>query len=215
MRWPFTSSEGQESPGAQGLTIEPEVEIHRSPGIGIALSHLREDRPCAILDLGPALPQNVRFFSRFPCRLCIVDVLGYLAEDPDGVDRLEYAPRDVFEDLLAGGPQSYDLVLAWAVFDHLDRGAAGHLVSRLARLTRPGARLFAIVSTGGEAAMPELAFALRDNELLEYHVGLTLAPCSSRLNPAAFAQLLAGFTIDHSVVLRHGFQEYVAVRACD
>lgn len=215
MRWPFAKGEVEQPREIEGDSNEPTTEIHRSPGLQAALSHLHEDRPCNILDLGPAVARNVEFFSRYRCRLHIVDLLGLLAGEPESAVRLELAPKAFFDELLSIETQQFDLVLAWTVFDHLEMDAARHLASRLARLTHVGARLYAIVATGHGAGATGLSFAICEHDTLEYRPTGRPDHRSVPLNSAAFARLLAGFAIDESVVLRHGFQEYVAVRLED
>lgn len=215
MRWPFAKGEVEQLREIEGVSVESTTEVHRSPGLEAALSHLHEDRPCSILDLGPAVARNVAFFSRFPCRLQIVDLLGRLAGEPESAVRLESAPKAFFDELLSIDPQPFDLVLAWTVFDHIERDAARHLASRLARLTHAGARLYAVGATGNGAGATGLAFAICEQDTLEYRPAVRPEHRSVPFNPAAFAQLLVGFAIDHSVVLRHGFREYVAVRLED
>ena len=214
-RWPFAKGEVEPLREISGLLIEPTTEIHRSPGLEAALSHLHPDRPCKILDLGPAVARNVTFFSRYSCRLHIVDLLGRLADEPESAVRLEVAPKAFFDELLPIEIDQFDLVLAWTVFDHIEIEAARYLANRLVRLTHAGAHLYAMASTSQGAGATGLGFTICQHDTLEYHpTGHTFHP-SVPINPAAFARLLAGFSIEDSVVLRHGFQEYVAVRLED
>jgi hypothetical protein len=215
MRWPFAKGEVEQPLEIEGLSIKPATEIHRSPGLEAALSHLHEDCPCNILDLGPAVARNIDFFSRYSCRLHIVDLLGRLADEPENAVQLEVAPEAYFDELLSIELEQFDLILAWTVFDHLETGAARHLASHLTRLTHAGARLFAIVATGHGTSAPGFDFTICEHDTLEYRATGRPDHRSVPLNPAAFARLLTGFAIDESVVLRHGFQEYVAVRLED
>ncbi len=212
MRWSFNKNEVDPLRDVKGTSVSPATELHRSPGLEKALSHIGEKRRCFILDLGTAQARNVTFFSGFPCRLRIVDFLGCLADVPESAARLEHIQEEPLADLLAVDPQPVDLILAWNVFDHIELEAARRLASRLAQLTHPGARLHAMVSTGYDAEAGGIAFAIREPDTLEYRATARPDYSSVPFNPAAFAQLLEGFAIDHSVVLRHGFQEYVAVR---
>ena len=213
MRWPFAKGEVELGlDETEVLPFEPASEIHRSPGLKAAVAHLHKDRQCHILDLGPATSENVDFFSRFHCQLKIIDLLGRLVEEPSSAIKLENAPENFLDELLPLNQQPFDLILAWTVFDHLEREAARHLAARLAQLTHPGAPVFAIISIGQKTSSTGLTFTIRDDDALEYRPAALPQQRSGRFKPAAFSQLLDGFSIDHSVVLRHGYQEYVAVR---
>jgi hypothetical protein len=208
MTWPFTDD-------AVEATRPHEVRtggLYGAPGLRTALSRLRTDRINSILDLGPAVACNLSFMARFPCHLRIVDLLGCVAE-PAPAEATDDRGRRVFSDrLLPLGERPYDLVLAWDVLDHLDRGTAARLASRLRSLTRPGARLYALAATSHQVGSDCTVFAIRDLETLEYRRSAHRADRSPPFSPAELAQLLSGFAIERSVILRHGFQEYVAVR---
>lgn len=214
MRWPFGKDEVDPF---QEIEREPEpaTEVHRSPGLEVALSHLHEERTCNILDLGPAVATNIDFFSHRPCRLHIVDLLGRIATESDSAHRLEVEPKAYFDEMLSTEIDQFDLVLAWTVFDHLEKDAARHLASLLARLTVSGGRLFALGATAYHANRQGLSFSICRHDTLQYCPTERRDHHAAALNPATFAKRLGGFAIDESVVLRHGFREYVAVRLAD
>lgn len=214
MRWPFAKDEVDPLRETEGDT-EPVIETHRSPGLEVALSHLHEERTCNILDLGPAVATNIDFFSRYPCRLHIVDLLCRIATESDSALRLEEEPKAYFLEMLSTEIEHFDLVLAWTVFDHLEKEAACHLASLLARRTIRGGRLYAIGATAYRAGGRALSFSISGPDTLQYCPTGRQDRHSSALNPAAVAKRLEGFAIDESVVLRHGFREYVAVRLED
>lgn len=214
MRWPFGSRADPEPATVSPEPGPPNVdEVHSSPGLRSAVAHLDTGVGCNILDLGPSMAATVRFFSRYRCRMRIVDLCAVVTGDPKRQARLAGDPRAVINELLSGPPGAFDLVLAWDVFDRLDRRPAEAVVQRLAFLSRPGARLFTLFSTTrGQPTLP-LAFAVLDEETLLYR--RQAGPPSHRpaFNPAGFERLLAGFSTEVSVVLRHGVQEWVAIRA--
>lgn len=214
MRWPFAKDEVDPLQETEGDS-EPATEIHRSPGLGVALSHLHEEHTCNILDLGPAVATNINFFSRYPCRLHIVDLLGRIAGESDSGLRLEDEPKAYFFEMLSTEIEHFDLVLAWTVFDHLEKDPARHLAALLARLTITGGRLYALGATAYRPGDRGLGFSICGHDTLKYYPTGRQDQHSAALNPATFAKRLEGFAIDESVVLRHGFREYVAVRLED
>ena len=93
-----------------------------------------KDQP-VLLDLGPVVGANVTFFGELGCKL----VIEHLAKDVD---------RHVRDDLVASLPVflesrfpqeagTFDGIVCWDVFDHLDRAAAQVLARELVRLLRP------------------------------------------------------------------------------
>lgn len=214
MRWPFARDEVDSFDDLERST-EPATGVHRSPGLRAALSHLHEERPTNVLDLGPAVAPNIEFFSRFPCRLHIVDLLNRIAADSNSAHRLEDEPEAYFEEMLSTEIEQFDLVLAWTVFDHLENEAACHLASQLAPLTVAGGRLFALGAVAYHEDRQGLSFSMCGSDTLSYCVAKRRDRHAEVLNPATFAKRLGGFAIDESVVLRHGFREYVAIRLED
>jgi len=215
MTWPF-GSRPRRSPDATPA-LDPaartETEVHRSPGLKEALRHLPETTP-AIADLGAACSANVEFFSRFRCRLYIADLIRDLnsalgAETP-GVD-----PESMIAACLPQTGRPFDLVLAWDVFNYVDPDQARNLASRLARLCRPGARLYAIVGGADTAPRSFRSYAIVDHESLRYCMTTEEARTGRGYTPAGFERVLEGFQVEHSFVLTDGMREHVAVRRGD
>jgi len=230
-----------EGPGPMpGPTPEREAGpvVHRSPGLAVALHGLDPRRPCRVLDLGPAMSCTVTFFAEYRCRLGIVDLLENLAtarreaaarppvqaqgpKTQRSASRraLEAATREaalvdrVLDELLPGDQGGLDVVLAWDVLDHLEQPAAQALVRRLAQLCRPGARMLAMVAISREQALAPIRFGIVGADRLEYRPGSLQPSKGAVLSPAAVELLLDGFETVHSVVLRHGLREVVAVRS--
>lgn len=213
MRWSLVR--GGESSEGEERTVEEANPVHRSPGFKVAIAHINECRPCRILDLGPAIASSIEFFSAYSCVLRIADLFGRLADDKGCAETIRTNPGAFFDDLLEDESEPFDLVLAWTVLDRIGSKAAQCLATRLAEATRPGARLFAMTSAHENGAVGGHVFAIRGPDSLEYRAEENLAACPGRLNPAAFAHLLSGFSVDHSIVLRNGYHEHVAVRLRD
>jgi hypothetical protein len=175
-----------------------------------ALRHL----PCtcpAVLDLGAACAANVAFFSRPRCRLYFADLIGEINSARGAT--VPGSPEDtLFEAYLPPGHQSFDLVLAWDVFNYVDRDQALDLASRLARLCRAGARLFAIVGTGDTTPGRFRNYGIVDDGRVSCRMTGERAHTGRGFAPAAFERMLEGFRVEHSFVLTDGMREYVAVR---
>jgi hypothetical protein len=157
----------------------------------------------AVLDLGPARPENVAFFARLPCRLHVEDLYRTLAGRrgaglPDDILQLPLETR-------------LDAVLAWDLFDYLDADLLRALAPRLADLCRPGALLFALVSYLGTIPDRPLDFRLGDGDLLLYGPSPRRRP-GPRHAARELEKLLAGFQFQSSYLLRNGYQEFLLTR---
>lgn len=210
MHWPLLRRRDRhEEPGERTRPREtPREELHHSLGLEEVVSHLHHDRPFAVLDLGPAAGPSVDFLSGFRCHLQIVDLLGAVAGEPATPDDLPA----LIERALPAGRERFDLVLAWDTFDFLERAPARILAGHLARLSRYGATLLAIVATGPEPLPPATAYAIIDGKTLRYRPRTLDVIRQPPFTPAGLESLLDGFRAEHSYVLRHHVHEWVAVR---
>ncbi len=187
---------------------EPEIQCHRSPGLLGALESLRPDRTSSVLDLGPAVSDNVAFLAERTSRLQIVDALRP-GESGDPVS----ATLRALEKLEGDRGRAFDLVLAWDLFDYLPKDRTAALVDLLSRLSRPNARLHLIVSGTDTMPVHPARYRIVDAGNLSYEQTTAEKIGSPKQTPALVEKTLDGFHIEHSFVLRHGVHEFVAARS--
>ena len=188
------------------------VENHRSPGLKAALASIPADGTCRILDLGPSVAGNLEFVSSLASRVQIVDLLGGdtltgKTAYPGHRERV-----GVLSALADEHADSFPLVLVWDTFSYLPIEQAQAVVGELARLCRPDGRLLAIIVEADTMPASPNIYRIIDEESLAYELRTTDIRGGPQLPPAAVERLLAGFSIEHSYVLRHGVREYLAVR---
>lgn len=184
----------------------PAGEEHRSLAFPALLKGLPRERKFAILDLGPALQENLAFFSRRPCSLHIEDLRQAILDSLGG---RPLDPRQV----LAGAPDiPFDAVLAWDLFDYLAEEKAAVVVARIGERCRPGAQLFALAGYLAEIPDRPHRFKVVDEETLLYGERSPHPRPSPRRGAREMSRLLAGFTMESSFLLRHGWQEFLYVR---
>jgi hypothetical protein len=107
----------------------------------------------------------------------------------------------------------FDAVLAWDLLNYLDRREVAALARHVAPLCRSGALLFAMVSILKQAPAEPLRFRiLDDGEHLSYEARTAAERPCPRYAPAELAELLRGFRLDRSYLMRHGVQEYLFAR---
>jgi hypothetical protein len=120
-----------------------------------------------IVDLGPAIGSNVTFLGdRLRCKLHPVDLYAdvdqpFARPDSDGLER-------VLAGKLGLAPGSVHGVLAWDVFDYLDRTEATVLSSRLASLLGPGGLLMALFTTEPRHEAASRRYVIADADHLRH-----------------------------------------------
>ena len=193
--------------------MPPEVQppLYRSPSLKALVSHLTGAGARNILDLGTAIGTNVEFFSRFSCRLQIVDLPGALASK-ELQSVLKADPAAAFRRVLPSANDPFDVVLAWDVFNYLTREQFGAVTAELGRLCRPSALMLAFISTAREMAASPSVFKIVDGETLLAQPQTGAVRPSPRFPPAEVERLAAGFAVVQAVRMRHGIQEYLLQR---
>lgn len=190
-------------------TDEPETSTpapveRRSPGLAALFALLKEDGRHSILDLGPAGDRHLRLLGRFARQIRFAGLLP----EPPPADEWAAALR-----ALAPHPtQPYDVVLAWDVLDRLGPHDRTALIERLALVTAPGARLYAVVdATGAPTSRPVRSTIVGLDRVSVEPIG-PAAPARPQILPAHTEAVLAPFDITHAFMLRVGLREYVAVK---
>jgi len=208
MSW-FTRREPA-AKGAATQTVESGPEVYRSLALPAVLAALSRGPKLNVLDLGPAIGGNVERLSEFGCKLFIEDLFGSKAAVPAGE-----LDANFFTQLIAPpeGTQ-FDLVLAWDLFNYLDHKELVHLADRLRRFCRPGSLLFALVSIHKTIPAQPIRFRFHGNDTdqLVYERRTQVDRPGPRFASGELNDILRGFRVDRSFLLRHGIQEYLYLR---
>jgi hypothetical protein len=211
--WPFRRNPPPAA-SARRETAEP-VEVqpprYHSPSLRALVSKLTSASAHHILDLGMANGTNVEFFSRFSCRLQIVDLPGALASK-ELQPLLSVDPTAAFRRVLPSTGNPFDVVLTWDVLNYLTRDQFRSLTGELWRLCQPGALMLAFISTAREMLGSPTVFKIVDRQTLLAEPQTSALRPSPRFPPAEVERLAAGFAVVQAVRMRHGVQEYLLQR---
>ncbi|MEM7482817.1 MAG: hypothetical protein AAF481_16715 [Acidobacteriota bacterium] len=203
MRW---FRRRQPEPPSAMDQAEPEPEVHPSPGLETLLDELPTRDRLRIVDLGPALGDNLDFFSsRFSCRVQVADLYRSVQAEE------RHLSKERIADLLPL-PDPPDLILAWDLPSYLPREALKALLAHLSAGSAAGTRLFTMVASHSQMPNEPTTFVLREPAALEYRLRSRARRPAPRLPPAELAALAPRFKVDRSFLLRHGYQEYVMIR---
>ena len=189
-------------------------EVHASPALAELFARTHPDDRPHVLDLGPAVGANISFLSeRFACSVEVVDLVRSLGPPFGPVvsgDAAGAVPR-----ALPPEGEPADLVLAWDVLNYLDRDQFRAVGRLLAARCRPGATVFAMIVTTTEMAREPGTYLLHAGERGSVDLAYRLVPArraAPRYRPAEVHQMLPGFSVDRSLLLRHGIQEFLMLR---
>jgi hypothetical protein len=99
-----------------------------------------------LLDLGPVVGHNVTFFGeQLGCKIFVEDIAADI-ERHAKEGRLEDLPT-FFGKRFQQADDSFDGILAWDVFDHLEKPAAQALATQVARMLKPDGVLLALFNS--------------------------------------------------------------------
>ncbi len=204
----------RDPPGPTG-TAESDrtLEVQRhSPGLEVALAMVHDRQSVRVLDLGPAVSANFVFLSAFCQHVRFVDLLADGSPLSRLADAGEGELRRRVGQLLPSEWGVYDLVIAWDLINYVDQAGVEAVVERLRTLCRDGATLFAMIATTDEIPAHPPEYTIVDRSTVMCRAGSAGAVECFRRPPAVVGRLLSGFSVERSFILRHGAQEYVAVR---
>jgi hypothetical protein len=196
---PASTVNGEAEGASSGTPVE-----RTSPGLAALFERLSRDGRHAILDLGAAGSEHLSIFSPFARRIRFAGLLPRPPECEAWAAALRRLPSNE--------EQPYDVVLAWDVLDRLDPGERPAVIERLAEITAPDARLYAVVDASGAATAHPVRFTLRSpDRVVQVPVGRT-ETAHPQLLPAHVERTLKPFEVQHAFTLRQGLREYVAAK---
>jgi hypothetical protein len=184
--------------------------VCKSLGLNALLDTMRGDRIYSILDLGPALEDNVRFWSQFSCWLHIQDFYRSYREWRESVVPEEELEEAAFSVLLPFSDETvFDIILAWDLFNYFDLRELEVLVQGLSRWCRSGTKLFMMISNLPNIPVSPTMFKILNRKEMIHEIPTQETKPCPRHQPRDIARLMGRFNIFRSFLLRHGIQEYV------
>ena len=184
--------------------------VCKSLGLNALLETVLSDQTYSILDLGPALEENVRFWSQFSCRLHIQDFYRSYRDWKATVGQEEESMETALSELLPFSDETvFDIILAWDLFNYFDMRELEMIVQRLSRWCRPGTKLFMLTSILPNISASPTPFRILNREQMIHEIPTQETRPCPRHQPRDIARLMERFTVSCSFLLRHGIQEYV------
>jgi hypothetical protein len=165
--------------------------------------HIDEDRRITVLDVGPAGPDTVNFFSQYRCKLHFIDLFAELPFifDPEVGPSLQQQFGEALQ--FPAGTQ-FDICLFWDLFNYLDRDAAVALQTALRPYLHGGSLAHGFSVHNPRTPRNDQVYGLRQRD------ELSLKPRPSRLpgyaphNQKKLQEMLSDFSFERSVLLSDG-----------
>jgi hypothetical protein len=210
MKWFWQRSSGLEE--RDDGEVRNQAEVQPSLALNTLFRQLRKDRRYHILELGPAIGQNVDFLAQFSCRIRVEDLYHTLVSFDylSSGDNPDY--EAVFQYLLPYDRTTrFDIVLAWDVLNYLERHEFEYLMKHLSRFCHNGSVLFALIATVKHMPDRPGLFTILDENNLRYENRCTVFRPCPRYHDADLKKLMPTFRIYNSYLLRNGMKEYLFV----
>ncbi len=187
---------------------EPEGSVFPTCGLGRFLEYLGKTQSPTILDLGPAVGDNVTFLAEeLGCRLIVEDLFADIERAAREVQQAPVQQVAVLNGRLDHAPDSVDGVLCWDLFDYLDRPAAESVARQIVRVLKPGGTVYGLFGDGGPSANGYTKYVIVDRGRLEHRA--YAATCGKR--PAwgsrDVEKLFEGLTICEAYLLKIRIRE--------
>jgi hypothetical protein len=182
-----------------------------------------------LVDLGSAHGDNLAFFSRYGCRLEILDLYPQLRETthPNPASERERT-RQLVSRMLVGGvnsggdaadaapsedagepPAAIDVVLAWDLLNYLSRPQIEGLYQALLPLCGPGTRAFLMLAHAPTLPLQPRRLRIAGSDRLVWdEQAPSVRPCP-QYSEHQLHKLFPDFVVERSFLMRHGVREYV------
>jgi hypothetical protein len=190
---------------------EPPVEnLMSSPLFTRLTEQLAAAGRCSLLDLGPARGANVSFFGQQHCKLQIADcVEGLLDLNARTLTEPTALAEALEQEVPLSADEPCDAVLAWDLFNYLDKPLLKALMLHLAPVVTGDTWLHAYIGARREMpALPAQYRLTREGQLsVKPNTGeLRRCPCYSQPD---LHGLMPQFQVARSTLLQNGVQEYL------
>ncbi len=189
---------------------EPKASVeHRSLALPQLLRSLRPESHPSVLDLGMAGGPNLEFLAAYSCRLRIADLYRSLQAEPPESREPEAYPA-LLKRLLPLEPnETFDVVLAWDLFNYFRRDQTAALMTWLAPACTARTIVFTLISTLPQIPGVPLRFRILDDQHLGWDGLSRSTRPSPRFTQPDLRKMLPGFRVKASYILRNGIQEYL------
>lgn len=180
------------------------------------VEHIDPDRRLNVLNLGPALPETVEFFSAYRCRLHITDLyrdLPSLVSEEEGEEGDEKGKREegaresrldeqLEQALVLPDDTTFDILFFWDVLNYMSRDAISRLMHKLKPHLHGNSNVHCFSVHNTRAPADQQYYGIADAEHLSVRQRLQIPPGYQPHAQSDLLALLRYFEVDRSVLMR-------------
>lgn len=167
------------SAGLKGLFkkgIAPEISsvrthpgLHKTLGLREFLSRLEGKGKVHLLDLGPALEENILYLAGRSCKVYVQDFFFELKQARQATpSEQNFSFLSFLDTAFPYPPNTFDAVLAWDLFNYLAPKEGNALSKKLFTQMKTGGLLFALFASAKTIANQPLQYKIADAGNLQY-----------------------------------------------
>lgn len=169
------------------------------------LKRMARDRRLSILEIGPALPETVEFFSSFRCRLHFAAMYS----DPLlQMQREDYSEAQLAEHIAKSfgfrKGTRFDLCLFWDFLNYLNDTALRAFNTAIQPYLNRSTRAHAFTVRTLDTALPNQQYGIEQPHMFSIRPRLNKQPPTTPHTQAILVNLLSSFDIDQGMLLPDG-----------
>jgi hypothetical protein len=179
------------------------------------LKRMARDRRLSILEIGPALPETIEFFSTFRCRLHFAAMYS----DPVlQMQREDYTEAELTEHMVKSfGFQKgtrFDLCLFWDFLNYLDDRALRAFNTAIAPYLHKTTRAHVFTVRTLDTALPNQQYGIEQPHMFSIRPRTEKLARTTPHTQAILVNLLSSFDIDQGMLLPDGRLEVLMTASC-
>lgn len=162
--------------------------------------HVDDEWPLTVLNVGPALPETLEFFSAYRCKLHFADLFPELplrADEERGIG-LDHLLEDALD--LPGGAL-FDMVFFWDVLNFMSRPAITALMGRLRPHLHPESRAHCFAVHNSKTPPAQTYHGIVDTGHLSVRQRAQVPPDYQPHPQGELVSALGFFSVDRSVLM--------------
>lgn len=169
------------------------------------IKRIDTDRRLSVLEIGPALPETVAFFSEYKCRLHF----AAMYTDPIlSLQSQDFSESELAEKLTASldfqAGTRFDLCLFWDFLNYLDDKALRAFNTAIRPFLHPATRAHGFTVRTLDTSFSNQQYGIEQAHMFSIRPRLTAQPKKYPHTQAILVNLLSNFDIDQGMLLPDG-----------